>query len=99
MKTYTITRGHQYDKNGYSITDGQLRAWGSPRGNSFSMNGHFFRDETNQLAEAIRATMQDGLERIVTIGAERPERSDPDYTHDRQPCPDCGTYCYGDCRL
>ena len=94
MKHITISRGNQYDGNGYRITDGTLWAYGSKNENKekgFSMNGDLF--DHPEIDKAVRATLQDGIEREITIGAKRIEQKIPE----SKACPKCGTYCMGDC--
>ena len=95
MKTITISIGNQYDKDGYAVTDGTLWAYGSKdesKESGFTMNGDIFNQP--EVADAIKAMLQDGIEREITIGAKRIEQSLPE----SKACPKCGTYCMGDCK-
>jgi hypothetical protein len=103
-KTYTITRGNQYDgQDGYSIECDGLESWGSigPRMDGtvgITCDGRL-SIRNDEVADAIRQTLADGQMRQVTVGTDAPARPrliDP--TPDPRLCPHCGSVCYGDCQ-
>lgn len=110
-KTITITRGNQYDTDGYMITDGTLSSWGSKdsaKPGGYTLDGNLypwcFGSHENEINDAILATMIDGLTRIIQIAPPKSELIRPTFGHgfwsgnrNQNPCPKCGTYCYGDC--
>lgn len=100
----TISKGNQYDKEGFSVTDEVLWGWGSidqskPQGYNLSGNwsvGNDYKHHQDEINTAILATMTDGLERIINLNKE--DKSIPVRIEDSQEmCPECGTYCMGDC--
>ena len=108
QEIYTINKGNQYDgQGGYRITNGINWGWGTVEADGVYVAGncgqrpHGVTDaEWQTVTDAIKATMADGQERIVTIG-NMPTLDDlipvaapgPGY------CPKCGSYCYGDCEV
>jgi len=106
MTTIEISKGNQYDANGYSITDGTLRSFGEidnskPKG--YSVDGNLWPwmyPNEDEIAEAILATMRDGATRRVKI-ADNPKTTSPAPKFESTGfglCSRCHTYCCGDCR-
>lgn len=111
MKTITITKGNQYNADGYSMTDGNLDAYGEI---AKKMDGTIgvtrdgrctlgcdYDNEANEakLKQAIRETIADGKERVLTFEPTTKSIPMPKINEPlRKPCPLCGTYCYGDCQ-
>ena len=100
-RTLKITKGNQYDRDGYSITDGTNWSRGKadttkPKG--YSLNGDCwvgvdYDAYQGQVDAAILATMQDGQDRVIEMHKATPQISIPL----SKACPKCGTYCMGDC--
>ena len=104
MRQVTITKGNQYDHNGYSINDGTLWGYGSiaermdgtigiTRDGSLHIN-------TPEINAAISATLVDGLMRMVTItDGSSPIAVDdgPALAEGPGICSKCHSYCDGDC--
>ncbi len=104
-RTITITKGNQYDREGYYMTDGMLGSHGhaDPADpNGYTLDGNLwpwsrsFAGHKDAIHEAIRATLADGIKRTITIGTAKSERviTSP---ADANICPKCDTYCMGDC--
>jgi len=102
--TITITKGNQYNRDGFSVTDGLLRGFGAadaskPNGYSLGGNCRLGADHYDRYHEqydaAILATLADGQERVIEM---QPKETQPaGKLPESHACPKCGTYCYGDC--
>lgn len=107
-----ITKGNQYNRDGFLMTDGITRSWGeadSEKPDGYSLDGNCwvgadYIDYQNQIDAAILATMQDGQERVIQMKTQSPQTQvlPPDFRDgsgpvECNPCPKCGTYCMGDC--
>ena len=105
MKTIKITKGNQYDRDGYSLdADNGLSAWGRlVRREDGSMrltrDGNLtFRSDLDDVAITVMVhqTLADGIERTYAMPSVGPIAITP--AIDRTGvCPKCGTYCCGDC--
>ena len=110
MKTIEISRGNQYDKDGFRMTDDVCSSYGSAdatKENGYCLDGNLwpwsFPNEA-EINAAILATLVDGLTRLVNIEMDSDSGAVIVSTeHDPEPtgfgvCPRCHTYCCGDCR-
>lgn len=113
MKTITITKGNQYNQDGYRTSDGQ---WGEIVERmdgtiGLTVDGGIlvgYDYDHNGQDEAIRAaimlTIQDGQTRTVSLKDRNEAHSKPaplmavDVPPQKQLCPKCHTYCCGDCQ-
>jgi len=98
-RTLKITKGNQYNRDGYSMTDGTNWSRGKAEPKGYSLNGNCwvgvdYDAYQGQVDAAILATMQDGQERVIEMYKDTPQISIPQ----SNTCPKCGTYCMGDCK-
>ena len=97
--TITIDRGNQYNARGYRITDGTLWGFGTiatrmDGSTGLTRDGNC-RASSPEIEEAIRATLIDGLTRMIEIDDGRKPQA---HTPRKAVCPICHTYCNGDCQ-
>ena len=76
-ETLTISKGNQYDRNGYYLaSDNGLYAFGCVDGERVTFDGTWFSVEHKAAAEdVIRQVIADGQERQFTVG-EAPRHAD-----------------------
>jgi len=106
MKTITISKGNQYDRDGFRMTDGVCRSYGSAdanKDNGYCLDGNLwpwcFPNE-NEINNAILDTLADGQERIIKIADESnttPKAETEFKSTSFGLCPHCHSYCCGDC--
>ena len=102
--TITITKGNQYDQDGFHITYGLLYGFGAAdasKASGYNLNGncrlgadHYDRYQ-EQFDAAILATLADGLERHIQMQPTDTQAAGT--LPESHACPQCGTYCMGDC--
>ncbi len=102
--TITISKGNQYNRDGFSVTDGLLWGFGeadASKPNGYSLGGncrlgadHYDRYH-EQFDAAILATLADGQERVIEMQPKETQLAGT--LPESHACPKCGTYCYGDC--
>jgi len=109
MGSIEISKGNQYDRDGFSLTDGVCHGYGTadaskPGGYCLDGNLHpwLFANES-AINAAILATLADGQTRTITIktahSADVIVSTEDDFESTGfGVCPRCHTYCCGDCR-
>ena len=106
-RTITITRGNQYNRDGYCITDGTLWSYGQAdvgKPGGYCLDGRLHPwclPNAAEIDAAILATLADGLTRQIEVPATISSVV-VSTEHDVEPagrgvCPRCHTYCDGDC--
>jgi len=106
-RTITITRGNQYDADGYRITDGTLASYGradASKQRGYCLDGRLHPwclPNAAEIDAAILATLADGQTRQIEVPAAGSSVV-ASTEHDVEPagrgiCPRCHTYCDGDC--
>jgi len=103
--TLTISKGNQYDAEGYVITNGILRSYGkidNTKATGYSVDGTLWLGQypcKDEISAAILATLADGIERTMCIKSDKSSSTSGDQMDESNICPICHTYCYGDCQL
>lgn len=96
METYIVRKGQQYDRGGARVEWGSLSAAYTA---TLTLDAGYLprRDHRDAVEAVVRRVIETGIPETLVIGTPpplAPAEADP-YM---QPCPRCGTYCYGDCR-
>ena len=103
-RTLTISKGNQYNRDGFSLTDGILWGYGAAdasKPTGYNLNGNcrlgadYYDRYHEQFDAAVLATLADGQERVIEMHIEEAQPAIP--LSKSGACPKCGTYCMGDC--
>jgi hypothetical protein len=96
-RTYTITKGQQYDRQGASIrcTEGRSESYRSLTADGKRDAGSLGRsdDEAVVMAAALRV-IETGVAETIVLGTPDVIEIEIDRSH---LCPRCHTMCHGDC--
>jgi len=76
-ETLTISKGNQYDPNGYYLkSDKGLYAFGESDGDRLTFDGTWYCVEHRAVDAVIRQVLADGQTRQMTVGEDAPSSSD-----------------------
>jgi len=97
-RTYKITIGHQYDREGVSVErDGHYGCWAQ---DGMHLCGDWpCTEDVAAVTAGVRQVLDTREPVTLTLGSEAPaKRLALDLDDLPGTCPRCGTVCYGDCR-